>query len=250
MKPGQSIDRFEIVRLLGEGGMGAVYEARDPDLARAVALKLIHEPDANRSMRFLREAQALAQLQHPNVVAVYEVGTDGERVFIAMELVDGESLEKRSGARPWREVVPLFVQVGRGLAAAHAKDLVHRDVKPSNIFVGRDGRARIGDFGLARQRDPRDGADTETPPPPDRVERASATTVDGGGDHGAAISSRSASRSTRRCSASTRSRRARMASPRRSSPASAGRHSRARRGGWSPRSIVGWRATRTRDTRR
>lgn len=176
MKPGQSVDRFEIVRLLGQGGMGAVYEARDPDLARAVALKLIHEPDAHRSMRFLREAQALAQLQHPNVVAVYEVGTDGDRVFIAMELIDGESLDRKTGPGPWREVVPLFVQVGRGLAAAHAKDLVHRDVKPSNMFVGTDGRARIGDFGLARQSDSRDGTGELLPQEVDRL--SSAVTVD------------------------------------------------------------------------
>ncbi|HUQ02290.1 MAG TPA: serine/threonine-protein kinase [Kofleriaceae bacterium] len=182
MQPGQTVDRFEIVRLLGQGGMGAVYEARDPDLARAVALKLIHEPDAHRSIRFLREAQALAQLQHPNVVAVYEVGTDGERVFIAMELVDGQSLDHTSGKRPWREVVPLFVQVGRGLAAAHAKDLVHRDVKPSNIFVGTDGRARIGDFGLARQGEARDTSGIEAPRD---LERATAITVENGAESSA-----------------------------------------------------------------
>ena len=149
LAPGAWVARYEIVRLVGQGGMGAVYEARDPDLARAVALKLIHEPDAHRSMRMLREAQALAQLQHPNVVAVYEVGTAEDRVYIAMELVDGDSLD-RAGQRPWREVVALGLQAGRGLAAAHAKDLVHRDVKPSNILVGADGRVRIGDFGLAR----------------------------------------------------------------------------------------------------
>ena len=151
LAPGSSVDRYTIVRLLGEGGMGAVYEARDPELARSVALKVIHEPDAHRSMRMLREAQALAQLQHPNVVAVHEVGTDGERFFIAMELVDGDTLD-RGGPRRWREVVALMVQARRGLAAAHAKQLVHRDVKPSNILVGTDGRVRIGDFGLARRR--------------------------------------------------------------------------------------------------
>ncbi|MBK9036418.1 MAG: serine/threonine protein kinase [Myxococcales bacterium] len=180
LRAGSRVDRFEIVRLVGAGGMGAVYEARDPDLARAVALKLIHEPDAHRSMRFLREAQALAQLQHPNVVAVYDIGADGDRVFIAMELVDGESLDQRAARRGWREVVTLFVQVGRGLAAAHAKDLVHRDVKPSNIFLGADGRARIGDFGLARLGEARDGGGAAPPELPS----AMATTVDDRGDDG------------------------------------------------------------------
>jgi serine/threonine protein kinase len=149
---GARIDRFEIVSLLGRGGMGAVYEARDPGLGRRVALKVIAEPERHLSMRLLREAQALAQLQHPNVVAVHEVGTDGDEVFIAMELVDGTSLDKVS-PRPatWREVVDLFVQAGHGLVAAHDQGLVHRDVKPANMFVGRDGRVRVGDFGLARR---------------------------------------------------------------------------------------------------
>ncbi|HVV85278.1 MAG TPA: serine/threonine-protein kinase, partial [Kofleriaceae bacterium] len=147
---GASIGRFSIVRRIGAGGMGTVYEARDPELARSVAVKVIAAPDARRALRFLREAQALAQLQHPNVVAVHDVGTEGEQVYLAMELVDGESLERRPGPRPWREVLPALVQAGRGLAAAHAKGLVHRDVKPANILLGKDGRVRIGDFGLAR----------------------------------------------------------------------------------------------------
>jgi eukaryotic-like serine/threonine-protein kinase len=155
LEPGAQVDRFEIVRLLGSGGMGAVYEARDPELDRAVALKVIREPDPQLSLRLIREAQALAQLQHPNVVAVHEVGTHDDEVFVTMELVDGASFDRLT-PKPatWREVVDLFVQAGRGLAAAHAKELVHRDVKPSNLFVGKDGRVRVGDFGLARrQRD-------------------------------------------------------------------------------------------------
>jgi eukaryotic-like serine/threonine-protein kinase len=149
---GARVDRFEIVRLLGAGGMGAVYEARDPELGRSVALKVIREPNPQLSLRLLREAQALAQLQHPNVVAVHDVGTDGDEVFVAMELVDGTSLDRRA-PKPasWREVVELFVQAGRGLIAAHAKGLIHRDVKPANLFVDRDGRVRVGDFGLARR---------------------------------------------------------------------------------------------------
>jgi serine/threonine protein kinase len=117
LSPGTVIDRFEIVRLVGQGGMGAVYEARDPDLARAVALKLIHEPDAHRSMRLLREAQALAQLQHPNVVAVHEVGTDGDRVYIAMELVAGRSLSQilTEGPLPAETVLRYGSQVASAL---------------------------------------------------------------------------------------------------------------------------------------
>ena len=155
LAPGALIDRFEIIRLLGSGGMGTVYEARDPELDRSVALKVIREPDPQLSLRLIREAQALAQLQHPNVVTVHECGADGDEVFVAMELVDGASFDRLSPKpETWREVVALFVQAGRGLAAAHTKGLVHRDVKPSNLFVGKDGRVRIGDFGLARrQRD-------------------------------------------------------------------------------------------------
>src|SRR5688572_10564159 len=115
---GARVGRFEIVRLLGEGGMGAVYEAYDPDLDRAVAIKVIHEPDASRSARLLREAQALAQVQHPNVVTVHEVGVAGDRVFLAMELVDGRTLADPPRPSGWREAVSLYVQAGRGLAAA------------------------------------------------------------------------------------------------------------------------------------
>jgi eukaryotic-like serine/threonine-protein kinase len=151
LEAGARIDRFEIVRLLGKGGMGAVYEARDPELSRSVALKLIHVPDVHNSLRLLREAQALAQLQHPNVIGVHEVGTNRDQVYIAMELVDGTSLDHLDPApTSWRYVVALFVQAGRGLALAHEKGLVHRDIKPSNLLVDRDGRVRVGDFGLAR----------------------------------------------------------------------------------------------------
>ncbi len=153
MQP-QRIARFEVTRLLGEGGMGVVYEARDPDLDRAVAVKLIHEQDPQQSIRLLREAQALARLQHPNVVGVHEVGRHGEQVFVAMERVDGVSLD-RLDPKPadWREVLRLFIQAGRGLAAAHDKGLIHRDVKPHNILVDRDGRVRVADFGLVRLAD-------------------------------------------------------------------------------------------------
>jgi len=147
-------DRFEVIEELGAGGMGVVYRARDRQLGRDVALKLVHtdeDPDETLAARLMREAQALAQLSHPNVVAVYDVGRADGGVFVAMELVAGEAgdewLRER---RPWREVVRVFRDAARGLAAAHAVGLVHRDFKPANLMIGADGRVRVLDFGLAR----------------------------------------------------------------------------------------------------
>ena len=149
-QPGERIARFEVVRRLGEGGMGAVFEARDPELDRAVAIKVLHGD--GETLRLLREAQALAKVDHPNVISVYELGTAADRVFIAMELVEGETLDRHLAAvKPsWRDTVALFAQAGRGLAAVHAKGLVHRDFKPTNVLVDRAGVARVSDFGLAR----------------------------------------------------------------------------------------------------
>ncbi|MEO8706711.1 MAG: protein kinase [Kofleriaceae bacterium] len=177
LREGATVGRFVIVRPLGSGGMGTVYEARDPELSRSVAVKLLREPDRHLAMRLLREAQALAKLQHPNVVTVYELGLHDDQVFVAMELVDGESLDRyfARGRSSWRSVVAMFLQAARGLAAAHAKGLVHRDVKPANLFVDEDGRVRVGDFGLARlERDD----DPEPDVPPERVARAMASTAD------------------------------------------------------------------------
>ncbi|ABF90815.1 serine/threonine kinase family protein [Myxococcus xanthus DK 1622] len=151
------VGRYHILDTLGAGGMGAVYSAYDPELHRRVAIKLLH-PDANPaarsdgSSRLLREAQAMARLSHPNVVSVYDAGTFAGRVFIAMERVDGLSLRHwlRAEHRTWREVLDIFRQAGRGLAAAHAAGLVHRDFKPANVLVSKDGRAQVTDFGLAR----------------------------------------------------------------------------------------------------
>lgn len=149
------IDRFELVETIGIGGMGVVHRAKDPTLRREVALKLLHPEllsnDRERA-RLLREAQALAQLSHPNVVQLYEVGEHGDGLFLAMEYVAGVSLRKwqESKKREWQEVLEVYVQAGRGLAAAHARGLVHRDFKPSNVLVGIDGRVRVVDFGLAR----------------------------------------------------------------------------------------------------
>jgi serine/threonine protein kinase/tetratricopeptide (TPR) repeat protein len=154
---GARIGRYEVIEELGSGGMGVVYRARDAELDRDVALKLVtadaaHENESHGKARLLREAQALAQLAHPNVTAIFDVGRFEGGVFLAMELVDGESLETWMKAEPhdWRDVVALFRDAGRGLEAAHAAGLVHRDFKPSNVMIGTDQRVRVLDFGLAR----------------------------------------------------------------------------------------------------
>jgi serine/threonine-protein kinase len=145
-------DRYRIESRLGRGGMGVVYAAVDERLDRRVALKVLRG-DRSLDVELLRaEARALAALQHPNVVTVYEVGRlpSGD-VYIAMELVDGHDLRRvlSSGRLAREEILDLFVQAGRGLAAAHAALLVHRDFKPDNVLVGSDGRVRVTDFGLA-----------------------------------------------------------------------------------------------------
>ncbi|MEM7158146.1 MAG: serine/threonine-protein kinase [Myxococcota bacterium] len=146
------IGRFEVVELLGRGGMGVVYRARDPKLDRDVAVKLVRA-SADPS-RLRREAQALAALSHPNVVQVFEVGEHGGEVFVAMEFVPGRDLEKWLEQGPSRdEVLGRLFEVSRGLTAAHRSGLLHRDIKPNNVIVGDDGRARLLDFGLVRLRD-------------------------------------------------------------------------------------------------
>jgi predicted Ser/Thr protein kinase len=143
-------DRYEVGVELGHGGMGTVYIAHDRSLGRDVALKL-HRAHTG-SDRLQREAFAMAKLAHPNVVNVFEVSTYDDRVFVAMEYVKGGTLRTWLAAAPrnWREILAMLVEAGRGLAAAHAAGLVHRDFKPENVLVGEDGRPRVGDFGLAR----------------------------------------------------------------------------------------------------
>jgi tetratricopeptide (TPR) repeat protein len=147
------LGRFIILSAVGAGGMGVVYAAYDPRLDRKVALKVLRPVVAEdeKSGRVLREAQAMARLSHPNAVQVYEVGELGDRVFVAMELVEGGTLADWLERKPrsTADVVAMFVQAGRGLDAAHAAGLVHRDFKPANVLVGTDGRARVTDFGLA-----------------------------------------------------------------------------------------------------
>jgi serine/threonine protein kinase len=138
-----TIGRYVVLEPIGAGAMGIVYRAYDPELDRDVALKLVRA-------QVSREAQAMAKLAHPNVVAVYDAATEGDQSFVAMELVDGSDLEVwLREPRTWREIVARFIEAGRGLAAAHAAGIVHRDFKPSNVLVGTDGRTRVTDFGLA-----------------------------------------------------------------------------------------------------
>ncbi len=147
----RELGRYRLERVIGSGGMGVVWQAWDPALERKLAIKLLR-PEATDdagAARLVREARALAKLQHPNVVAIYDVGELAGEVFIATELIDGESMDRWQRRRPPRDVIAAYAQAARGLAAAHELGFVHRDVKPSNILVARDGRVRIGDFGLA-----------------------------------------------------------------------------------------------------
>ncbi len=151
-KPGDKLGRFVILDVLGAGGMGVVYSAYDPQLDRRVAIKLLRvDADGkNAEMRLLREAQAMARIDHPNVIKVHDVGTQDGEVYLAMEFSDAGTLRKwlAAEARSIPEIVDAFVQAGRGLAAAHAAGLVHRDFKPDNVLVATNGSVRVTDFGL------------------------------------------------------------------------------------------------------
>ena len=153
--PGALVSRYQVVRPIGAGGSGVVYEAHDPQLGRRIALKMVR-PDAAEAEsrgpgRLLREAQAMARLSHPNVVNVHDAGRFEGQVFVAMEFVDGHTAAQWMLTRPpWQKVLQVFLEAGQGLAAAHAAGLIHRDFKPENVLIGNDGRVRVSDFGLAR----------------------------------------------------------------------------------------------------
>ena len=155
MKPGEMLGSYQVLEKLGEGGMGEVYRARDAKLNRDVAIKIL--PDALAAdpaalARFEREAQAVAALSHPNILAIFDFGRQGEAAYAVMELLEGETLRARleHGALPARKAAEFATQIAEGLAAAHEKGIVHRDLKPENIFVTYEGRAKILDFGLAK----------------------------------------------------------------------------------------------------
>jgi Tol biopolymer transport system component len=156
---GDRLDRFEILGKLGAGGMGEVYRARDPQLQREVAIKVLpvafaHDP--NRQRRFEHEARAAAGLNHPNIIAVYDVGVHEGAGFLVTELLDGETLRQRMHGRslPLAKAVDYAIQIAGGLAAGHERGVVHRDIKPENLFLTRDGRIKILDFGIAKAIEP------------------------------------------------------------------------------------------------
>jgi tetratricopeptide (TPR) repeat protein/tRNA A-37 threonylcarbamoyl transferase component Bud32 len=154
------VEHYVLLHRLGQGGMGVVYAAYDEKLDRKVAIKLLRRAASSRP-RLEREAQAMARLSHPNVVQVYEIGDFEGVPFIVMEFVDGETLKawQRSTRRSQAEILAVFAAAGRGLVAAHDKGLVHRDFKPDNVMVSRDGRVLVMDFGLARGDDHEDALD-------------------------------------------------------------------------------------------
>jgi eukaryotic-like serine/threonine-protein kinase len=164
---GDKLGRYVVLERIGVGGMGVVYAAYDPDLDRRVAIKLLRglrAPAEIARARLMREAQALARLNDPHVVAVHDIGTFADQVFISMEFVDGGTVTQwLKLQRPWRDVLALYLLAARGLAAAHRAGLVHRDFKPDNVLVGKDGRPRVTDFGLARDLGRSDGPDAQSP---------------------------------------------------------------------------------------
>ena len=170
LRPGERIDRFQVVELLGAGAMGLVYLARDPKLERLVAIKLMRAAGRSAEARLLREARALARLRHPAVVTVHEVGVWKDQVYLAMEYVRGATLREWLASGPdWRERLAVLGRAARGLIAAHRAGLVHRDFKPDNVVVGDDGSVCVLDFGLA----------VSPGEPPDQPATGPATGADG-----------------------------------------------------------------------
>src|SRR5262245_3055212 len=162
---GSRLDSYEITALLGSGGMGEVYRARDTRLDREVAIKVLPEhmaKDRRALARFEREAKAVAALSHSNILAIYDVGTVEDVKYIVTELLEGETLRSRLNRGPllWRKAVETCIEIAEGLEAGHTKGIIHRDLKPENIFLTDDGRVKILDFGLATFPAPSDCDDT------------------------------------------------------------------------------------------
>src|SRR5512136_2633088 len=160
LTPGMRVGPYEVVAPVGAGGMGEVYRARDTRLGRDVAIKVLpaeFASDPERLRRFEQEARAVAALDHPNILALYDVGTHEGAPYLVTELLEGESLRDRlqAGPLPPRKAVELSVQIAQGLSAAHAKGIIHRDLKPGNVFVTKEGHVKILDFGLAKLAQPK-----------------------------------------------------------------------------------------------
>src|ERR1700722_3128808 len=165
---GTKLGPYEIVSLLGAGGMGEVYRARDSRLKREVAIKVLPQAlslDTDRLRRFEQEALATAALNHPNILAVFDIGTHEGAPYVVSELLEGETLRERlrGGSMAVRKTLDYALQIAHGLAAAHEKGIIHRDLKPENLFVTKDGRVKILDFGLAKLTQPEGGMHTSLP---------------------------------------------------------------------------------------
>src|SRR6202011_566206 len=156
LSAGPLLGPYEILAPIGAGGMGEVYRARDPRLDRDVAIKVLPErlsKDPQALARFQREARAVAALSHPNILAIYDVGSDQGVTYAVTELLEGETLRGRlgRGALPWRKAAETGASIADALAAVHSKGIVHRDLKPENVFLISDDRVNVLDFGLARR---------------------------------------------------------------------------------------------------
>jgi serine/threonine protein kinase len=165
LSPGSKLGPYEIIAAIGAGGMGEVYRAKDTRLGRDVAIKVLPEAlvkDVDRLRRFEQEARTIATLDHPNILGIHDIGTHEGAPFLVSELLDGETLREKieAGSLPVKRAIEYGLGITQGLAAAHNKGIVHRDLKPENVFITRDGRVKVLDFGLAKLAQPEENGVT------------------------------------------------------------------------------------------